>query len=457
MTPRARRRWPLYRQLLVLAATIGAITAALAGLLTAGLVRAADQDRARQSFSRLADAAAAGSNLGDNAQASQRRSVRTLAALHVQVITITQTGVLQAHSHPLARVVTPADIRALLDGRPISTTRESGDATVLVQGRPTRAGAIVLLQRQRDAIGAVTGVVWRAVIAFAIALAVAALLAAVVARWMAGPLRRTAQAAHALARGERAVTIEPSGPAEIAEIGDAVETLAASLAETEGRQREFLLAVSHDLRTPLTTLRGYAESLADGVIPAGEVPAIGATMLSESERLTRLVNDLLDLGRADSGELRVELEPTDLTQVVLATGSVWRNACELKGLRLEVDANPGIGAHTDAARVRQVLDNLLDNAVRVAPPGAPIVLALRLEGPEAVLEVRDGGPGLTDDDLAVVFRRGVLHDRYRHTRPVGTGLGLAIVHGVIVALGGRIEAGHAPEGGVAFAIRLPVS
>jgi len=116
---------------------------------------------------------------------------------------------------------------------------------------------------------------------------------------------------------------------------------------------------------------------------------------------------------------------------------------------------------TDPVRVRQVLDGLAENAVRVTPAGRPVVLAVRCErqagvGEVAVLEVRDGGPGLTDDDLTVAFDRSALHQRYAGQRPVSTGLGLAIVAAIAHRLGGSARASHAPEGGACFRLVLPV-
>ena len=108
--------------------------------------------------------------------------------------------------------------------------------------------------------------------------------------------------------------------------------------------------------------------------------------------------------------------------------------------------------------MRQVLDGLMENALRVTPPGAPIVLAVRTDPDgRACAEVRDGGPGLSDDDLAVAFRRSALYQRYRGVRQVGTGFGLAIVAGLVTRLGGTVEAGHAREGGARFTVRLPPS
>lgn len=124
--------------------------------------------------------------------------------------------------------------------------------------------------------------------------------------------------------------------------------------------------------------------------------------------------------------------------------------------RLETPGVP-VPAYTDPGRIRQVVDGLLENALRVVPPGAPVVLAVRPAGPAGggVLEVRDGGPGFTDDDLRVAFERGALHERYRGVRKVGSGLGLALAAGLVRRLGGDIAAGHAPEGGAAFTVRVP--
>jgi signal transduction histidine kinase len=120
-----------------------------------------------------------------------------------------------------------------------------------------------------------------------------------------------------------------------------------------------------------------------------------------------------------------------------------------------VASAPEVSTLTDAARVRQLVDGLLENALRVTPSGRPVVVEVRREAATDVVEVRDGGPGLTDDDLAVAFEPSVLHDRYRGIRPVGTGLGLAIVGRLAQVLGGTVVAGHAPEGGARFMLRLP--
>jgi indole-3-glycerol phosphate synthase len=167
-------------------------------------------------------------------------------------------------------------------------------------------------------------------------------------------------------------------------------------------------------------------------------------MLNESHRLSRLVRDLLDLARLDAQEFRVDLAGVDVGSVINSAADVWSGRCAAEGVRFVVERPAGpLIAWTDASRLRQVLDGLLENALRVTPSGSPIVLAARMEqlatSPHLVVEVRDGGPGLTDDDLAIAFDRSALYERYRGVRSVGTGLGLTIVHGLVERIGGTIE------------------
>ena len=343
----------------------------------------------------------------------------------------------------------------------LSSRRTVDGQSVLVEARPTNAGAIVLVQRRADAIAVGDAALRRLIVALAIAVGIAVLLGLVVAWRLARPLKRTAAAAHALNSGRRDVVIPPEGPAEVREVSDALNRLAAGLAQSEARQRQFLMSVSHDLRTPLTAINGYAESLADGVVPPDETARVGAIMLNESHRLSRLVGDLLDLARLDAQEFRVDLAGVDVGSVIDSAADVWSGRCAAEGVRFVVERPVGpLIAWTDASRLRQVLDGLLENALRVTPSGSPIVLAARMEqlatSPHLVVEVRDGGPGLTDDDLAIAFDRSALYERYRGVRSVGTGLGLTIVHGLVERIGGTIEAGHAAEGGARFTVRLPL-
>ena len=451
----------LAQRISLLAVAVAVITALLAGVLAVNLVQRANADAARSTLRQLADVAQTTANSGANANAAQNRAREQLRVLKIQSAAISTAGRVATGSPLIRNALTSQDVATVLAGRPVSAQRRVAGRRVLLEARPTNAGGIALAQLQADATAAGDRAVRRIVWALLIAVGIAIVLGLAVAVRISRSLRRTAQAAHALAAGHRDVAVRPEGPAEVVEVGQAVNTLAAALSHSEARQREFLLSVSHDLRTPLTAITGYAESLADGVVPPDQAAGVGAVMLTEAQRLNRLVADLLDLARLNAQEFRIDLTEVDLAELARAAGQVWRDRCAGAGVRFELQgADVPLLLRTDPARVRQIADGLLENALRVTPAGAPIILAVRAEhAPDGrgygVLEVRDGGPGLAEQDLAVAFQRSVLYERYRGVRQVGTGLGLAIVAGMVRRLGGTVAAGHAPEGGARFTVWLP--
>jgi two-component system sensor histidine kinase BaeS len=269
-----------------------------------------------------------------------------------------------------------------------------------------------------------------------------------------------ARTAGRIGAGERGVPVPESGTREVAEVADALRHLDAALSASEERQRHFLRSVSHELRTPLTAIRGYAESLADGSVAPDELAGVGDILVAEAGRLERYVDDLLALARLEGPELSLTFADTRLGDLLDDARAAWAERCERAGVVLRVDLAEdvaGVVVSTDAGRLRQVLDILTDNAVRVCPAGSTVVWAAGTEPDGVRLEVRDSGPGLSDDDLDVAFEPGALRDRYAATRPVGQGLGLATAHGLVVRLGGALTAGRAPEGGAAFVVRLPWS
>ncbi len=377
--------------------------------------------------------------------AARERIVRSLRQDGIEVYLI-RRGAVDRPGLPdrvVRRVAegTLVDIRARVDGRPS-----------FVVGRPlsgANSGVVLTRAVASGTAGRVFGSVWVALLA---GLFGGVLAGALLARFIVRPIRLAAGAAGRLAAGDRSVRISRRGPAEAAELADAFNQLAAALQVSEGRERDFLLSVSHELRTPLSTIRGYAEALADGVVG----PDAGVIMLAEAERLDRLISDLLVFSRLEAADLPLDVAPVDLAELVRAAGEAWAARCGADGplLRVQVPAEP-IMVRTDPGRIRQVLDGLCENALRVVPAGRPLVLAARAGERAAVVEVRDGGPGFTDDDLAVAFDRGELNRRYRGIRKVGSGLGLALAARLVTRLGGRITAGHAPEGGAMFTVELP--
>jgi len=450
------RRLGLAQRISLLAAAVAVITAVLAGVLAVNLVDKSSNSGARTTLSRLADVAQATAD-----SSTLARARRLLQALKIQSASISRGGEVSTGSALIRAALSQQDVTAVLAGQSVSAQRRSAGQLVLLEVRPTTSGGIALVQRRADATAAADQAIRRIVWALLIAVLIAIALGLLVAVRISRPLRRTAEAAHALAAGHRDVAVRPEGPSEVVEVATAVNTLAAALSHSEARQREFLLSVSHELRTPLTAISAYAESLADGVVPGEQAGEVCAIMLTESHRLNRLVADLLDLARLDAQEFRIENGPVDIAELVATAGRVWSDRCAGAGVRFSVEApDRPVVLHTDPARLRQILDGLLENALRVTPSGRPIVLSARGEylptvQPVGVVEVRDGGPGLAEQDLAVAFERSVLYERYRGVRQVGTGLGLAIVAGLTRRLAGTVEAGHAPEGGARFTVRLP--
>lgn len=347
-------------------------------------------------------------------------------------------------------------VAAVAAGTPVTGRRVRFEGRpALVEGRPLgeRSGVLLVQPTDPATARAAWQRLWLALLAGLLGGAGAGVL---LARRLARPIRNAATAAARLSSGERGVRLAIESPVEVADLARAINDLAGALATSEGRQRDFLLSVSHELRTPLTTIKGYAEALADGVVGAEGAQRAGQTVLAEAEHLDRLVADLLALARLEAADFALSPLPVDLTGLVAGIAETWGGRCAAVGvvLRTELPAGPVV-AYTDPGRIRQVVEGLLENALRVVPAGAPVVLAVRGDPTAAQLEVRDGGPGFTDDDLAVAFERGALQRRYAGVRKAGSGLGLALAARLVRRLGGQIEAGHAPEGGARFCVRLP--
>ncbi len=447
------------RQIALVTAVAAVVSVLLSGLAAAGLVRGAYDARAREAlqqqaalFAELVDRPA-----GTTSAAARRDLRRVFTRTGTRVVRIGGDGRVPGAAGTPAL---PADlVAAVAAGEPVSSVRTIAGTRYLVEAEPAGAtGGVLLLQRGSDARAVDGTVLRRFALALLVGLACGAALGVALARRLARPLVAAAAAAHELAGGQRDVRLVPAGSREVGEVADALNTLAGALTASEGRQRAFLLSVSHELRTPLTSVRGFAEALADGVATGDDAAQAGVVIGREAARLQRLVDDLLDLARLGADSFRLDPVDTDLTALVADAAAVWQGRCEAVGVDLRV-ALPAyaVRARTDPGRLRQVVDGLAENALRVTPAGRPLVLALDREDGVAVLQVRDGGPGLAPEDLPVAFERGVLHERYRGVRPAGSGLGLALVQGLVTRLGGTIGAGHAAEGGAAFTVRLPLS
>lgn len=290
---------------------------------------------------------------------------------------------------------------------------------------------------------------------------VALVLTEILARWLSAPMRDLAETAAAFAAGDHAARARPRGSREtraVAEafnaMADEVQTALAELKEEERRKTRFVSDVSHELRTPLTAIRGAAETLLDGDVPEEDARQFLTTIARESERLTRLANDLLTLQRIEGATGELPLARVDLYETARHTIEGLAPLTDGRGVAvaLEGTAPPVLG---DRDRLQQVIGNLIDNASRMTPDGGTVTVQLSAEGRSAVVRVLDEGPGIPDAALPHVFDRFYRAQPSRDRSSGGAGLGLAIVAAIVRAHAGTIIAERRPEGGSAFTMRLP--
>jgi two-component system OmpR family sensor kinase len=447
--------WRVAAACLAVALVAVAVAAIVALRLVSTTARQVTQDVLAQEAdiiaAQLADPALIGNPGPVRQAAASRKLVQTLQAQGADIVLL---GRVRTGTGPVATALTEANADQALAGTSVSASVDVAGRTYVVEARPAANSAFALVRRS-DMGPVGTGLIRRNLgFALLAGAGVALLVGLVVGTLMARPLRRTAAAAHLLRTGRRDVRVPVRGPAEVAEVAAAVNELADALVRSESRQREFLLSVSHELRTPLTAVRGFAESLADGVVTGRDVIPTGATIVAEATRLDRLVGDLMELARLEADDFRLDLMPVDLGALAREAATVWDARCRAADVVFTLYApKQSVPVTADPRRLRQVVDGLAENALRITPAGAPLAFAVF---PGGVMQVRDGGPGLAPDDYAIVFDRGALHERYRGHRPVGAGgVGLALVQGLVTRMGGTIKAERAPEGGACFTVALP--
>lgn len=448
----SERRASLAVRVTAICLAVAGVMAVVAGLISTRLVVSTAADLTRQTMSDQADVIAG--QLSES-KIGIGRAVSILQGQGISVATRRPNG--NVVGDPWAvKAARAAGLERVTPDAPLHASVEQDGDTLLVEARAVDQTAFALVRKAAVARGTSRELVRNIVFALGTGLLVAAAAGLLLARRLSKPLRRTASVAGSMSQGRRDLRAPVEGPSEVAEVARSVNELADALGRSESRQRDFLLSVSHELRTPLTAVLGFAESLADGVVTGNDVPGVGRVISEEANRLNRLVSDLLDLARLGAADFRLDVTEVDLNALVGDAAAVWQARCDAAGVpfRMELPVE-SLTVATDPRRLRQVIDGLAENALRMTPTGRPIVLALAPGPGSAVLQVRDGGPGLSDEDYAMAFDRGALHARYQGTRPVGIGIGLALVHGLVTRMGGAITAGPAPEGGAGFTVTLP--
>lgn len=301
-----------------------------------------------------------------------------------------------------------------------------------------------------------------------ILLAFSAVVAVAFAGWTAEGVRRSvggiAAAARQVADGDGDARVEPSGPDELVWLGQDFNRMAERLEAADRRRRELeesrrdlIAAISHDLRTPLASIRAMVEAINDGVVSDSETTTrYMRTVLSEVQRLNGLIDDLFELSRLDAGALTLNIEAGSLHDLVSDTLEALQAQADEKRLHLHGRVGDGLPpVLMDHARVQRVLVNLLQNAIRHTPPDGTILLEAAEETDAVRVDVVDSGEGIAAADLPHIFERFYRGEKSRVRAQGGAGLGLAIARGLVEAHGGRVWAQSAPGEGSRFSFLLP--
>jgi signal transduction histidine kinase len=297
---------------------------------------------------------------------------------------------------------------------------------------------------------------WQLLLSALVSAAIALALSRLLARGMTQPLRDMAKAARRMETGDYSQRVYTRSRDEVGQLADAFNTMSAELQQLEQLRRDLVANVSHELKTPITALRAHLENLLDGVEKPD--PATLQVMLAQSERLGRLVEQLLDLSRLESGDVPLERDAVELAPLVTQVLSEIEVARSDRGVTIASDLPPDLpSVHADRERIHQVLFNLLDNAVRFTPRGGRVeVKASQVDG-HCEIRVVDTGVGVPPEHLPRLFERFYRANPARSRDDGGTGIGLAIARSVVEAHGGHISAESEQGKGSTFTFDLPVA
>jgi signal transduction histidine kinase len=488
-------RRKLRTRLLVAMVAIALGTLVLTALVTAGIARRTSVDTARSDvqhradliasdldslISRLPAAEAATKTAAGRRQIQRIRAlVRTsLEASGGAVFAIDANGNVQEAFGLLLGVDAGGEVVSLPNGVDVSdldltslqagTTQHGRAGDTVFSAIPLtevngKTPVLVVAQQVNlkpfgDSNGAVLGA---AILALLVAVAAAA--------WIAGrmvrPLAAMEGTARSIASGDLSARVDDTHVRddELGSLAHAINGMAQALEDSQGHERAFLLSVSHDLRTPLTSIRGYAEAIADGTVEGRDSRVRAAEVISsESRRLERLVADLLDLARLDTRQFSLRPQPIDARAVVAGAVEAFQPAAAEIGVTLDAVNGGAVAVTGDAQRLAQIVGNLVENALKFAATRVRVDVQQpavdEFSPKEFSVIVDDDGPGIAPGDLPHVFDR-LYTSRTVPGRTVGTGIGLAIVRELAVAMGGsaRVDTTTDPLAeGTRFVVTLPV-
>lgn len=340
----------------------------------------------------------------------------------------------------------------ILAGETIRLRSESGEAPTFTVGVPfmmddTVTGAVFIRTKAQQIESGLEEILWRIVLIAAGVILLSGIVAFLFVRRRMKPLKQLETASGAIAEGDFSVQVdEKKGDRELRELSGAFNTMTRKLRGVEENRREFVANVSHELRSPITSIRGFAEGMADGVIPAEEQPKYLRLVANESKRLSGLIDDLLALSRLERDDAKPEMTVFDVNEMLRR--AVIRRMNDLEAKRIDVGCEfekDRCEVRADSDRIEQVVINLLDNAIKFTPEGGKITLESAAKDGIAEITVRDSGCGVPEEDREKIFDRFFTADR-AHTAGKGTGLGLSICKRIMEMHGQSIRLLDTDEG-----------
>lgn len=323
-------------------------------------------------------------------------------------------------------------LRKVLQGESIRIRSSEGQAPTFTVGVPFEQngyvrGAVFIQTRAQEIESGLDRILLTVILLTLGVLVLSGIAVFLFVRSALRPLHRMTEAAGNIAEGDFSVRVdEKQGGRELKEVSRAFNTMTQKLEGVEEGRREFVSNVSHELRSPITSIRGFAEGMADGVIPAEEHPKYLRLVADESKRLSGLVNDLLALSRLERDDAKPELSVFDINEMLRR--AIIRRMTDLEEKKIEIACEPETDpcyVRADRDRIEQVVINLLDNAIKFTGDEGKITLSSRVRGEKAEVTVRDNGIGVAEEDREKIFDRFFTADR-AHTSGKGTGLGLSI-------------------------------
>ncbi|WP_217923376.1 sensor histidine kinase [Miltoncostaea oceani] len=472
MSPRLPRPWRTLRGRLVLAAAAGLVTAAVVfAAVGGGLIRAQSRVVARAELDRQATALADIVSAQAERQAASGRPFTFYRPSNLEALVGPNTKLYYSGLQLTPGAEKPTDEIPSVAAEELDFARLDSDGVQRIDFRldggpeteasaapvflgPEIVGAVLLSRPPGEQASAWPDVASRVAGAAGIGLALALLLSLLLTSRVTRPLTAMQAATHRVAGGDLRTELGPTGTRELDELASDFNLMVRRLAEREGETRDFLMRVTHDLRTPLTAIRGHAAALTDGVVPPADVPRSLAAIEGESARLEQLVADLLDLSRLDAQRFALDLSEVRPGEVLDRAFDAMQAEAGARGLGFERGIEDLPVVVTDESRVQRIVGNLLDNAIHWTPPGGVVRLDGRPRpGGGFTATVSDTGPGIPAGERERIFE--AFHSNESPDGRRGSGLGLAISRQLARALGGDVRVEGRDGGGSRFILDVP--